>query len=214
MTRSAPSTDFDPFDAGYLEDPYPALARMRSHTPVAYAPSIGCYVLTKYADVDAVLLDVKTFSSARPTFSFAPLCPEALDAFRNRIGPNVTSFCDPPKHTQVRRHNMRVMSARRLNLLEPSIRLKASALIDAFAGAAQTDLVASLAFPLPALTIYSLIGFPEADPGHAEELGHRSPCDDGWTPESRGAAADHGTYGRLLEILPGLRRAPRRESRG
>jgi cytochrome P450 len=163
MATSAPVTDFDPFSADYIRDPYPTLARMRAETPVAYAPKIGAYVVTRYSDVDAILMDAKTFSSARPNFSFAPLCAEALDTFKNHIGPNVTAFCDPPKHTQVRRHNMRVMSTRRLMMLEPAIRAKAAVLIDAFPRDEDADLVTSLAFPLPALTIYSLIGFPESD---------------------------------------------------
>lgn len=163
MSAAAPTTSFDPFDPDYIRDPYPVLARMRIETPVAFAPAVGAYVVSKHADVDAILLDSATFSSARPNFSFAPLCPEAIEQFKNHIGPNVTAFCDPPKHTEVRKHNMRVMSARRLKLLEPAIREKAAKLIDQFPTVGETDLVSALAFPLPALTIYSLIGFPESD---------------------------------------------------
>jgi cytochrome P450 len=163
MSSAAPTTTFDPFNPDYVRDPYPTLSKMRIETPVAYAPAVDAYIVCKYADVEAILMDAKTYSSARPTFSFAPLCPEAIEQFKNHIGPNVTSFCDPPKHTEVRRHNMRVMSARRLNMLEPTIRAKATGLIEAFPSAGNVDLVGALAFPLPALTIYSLIGLPDSD---------------------------------------------------
>jgi cytochrome P450 len=163
MSSAAPTTTFDPFNPDYVRDPYPTLSKMRIETPVAYAPAVDAYIVCKYADVEAILMDAKTYSSARPTFSFAPLCPEAIEQFKNHIGPNVTSFCDPPKHTEVRRHNMRVMSARRLNMLEPTIRAKATGLIQAFPSTGEVDLVSALAFPLPALTIYSLIGLPDSD---------------------------------------------------
>src|SRR5262249_39720837 len=68
-----------------------------------------------------------------------------------------------PKHARIRTHNMKAFSARRMGLLEPTIRARASRLIDAMAPEGRADLVAALAFPLAALTIFTLIGFPDED---------------------------------------------------
>jgi cytochrome P450 len=158
-----PISTFDPFDPEFVKNPYPFLAELREATPVSYAESVGAYIVTKFADVDAILRNPEDFSNARARLSFAPLCPVAKDIFHTRIGPNVTAFCDPPKHTEVRGHNVKALSARRLAALEPGIRAKAIAMIDAFPATGDVDLNAALAFPLPAMTIYSLLGFPEED---------------------------------------------------
>ena len=55
--------DFDPFAPQFLADPSAVIDSMRD-TPVFYAPSIGYYVVTRYVDIETVLLDEKTYSAA------------------------------------------------------------------------------------------------------------------------------------------------------
>lgn len=50
----------------FWHDPYPALARMRAHAPIAMVPELGAVLLTRHADVFACEKNVAVFSSAQP----------------------------------------------------------------------------------------------------------------------------------------------------
>jgi hypothetical protein len=56
---------FDPLSPEYLADPYAVLASLPlEEGSVFYAPSIGYYVVTRYADVMQVYGDPQTYSAA------------------------------------------------------------------------------------------------------------------------------------------------------
>ena len=64
---------FDPLSPEFLADSYTALARRPGQgSPVFFAPSIGYYVVTSYAAIDAVFRDPGTYSAA---IAQAPLSP-------------------------------------------------------------------------------------------------------------------------------------------
>src|ERR1700730_11370283 len=69
--------DFDPLSPAFLADPFELLASLQQETPVFYAPSIGYYVVTRYADIEAVFLDHETYSAAAAQLPLVPLAPEA-----------------------------------------------------------------------------------------------------------------------------------------
>jgi cytochrome P450 len=155
---------FDPFQSGYLADPYPTFARLRAAGPVHYAPSIDMFVVTRYDDIDEILRDAETFSAAIAQDPFTPLAGQAAEIFHRDVQVEPTqSNCDPPKHNRIRAHTGRAFSPRRMQLLEPVIRQRTHELINALVDDGQADLVAQLTFPLPASTIFTLIGFPGDD---------------------------------------------------
>jgi hypothetical protein len=60
MTTTAPvpscpvDESFDPLSPEFLADPYAAMSALSlDGTPVFFAPSIGYYVITRYADIEA-----------------------------------------------------------------------------------------------------------------------------------------------------------------
>lgn len=154
---------FDPLAESYLTDPYQTLAAVREETAVFYAPSIDMWVVTRFDDIEAVFKDPETFSAAvgqRPVF---PLTDEASAIIKCGFHATpVMSDCDPPRHTRIRKHNLTGMSARRIRALEPKVRAKATELVDAIEPG-RIDLVAALAYPLPAYMIFTFIGFPDED---------------------------------------------------
>lgn len=163
-TTSCPAHEnFDPMSDSYLADPYPVLTAVREETAVFYAPSIDMWVVTRYDDIEAVLKDPGTFSAAvgqRPVF---PLTDEASAVIKCGFHSTpVMSDCDPPRHTRIRKQNLTGMSARRIRALEPKVWAKATELVDAIKPG-RVDLVASLAYPLPAYMIFTFIGFPDED---------------------------------------------------
>lgn len=156
---------FDPLDRDYLADPYAVFSRVRTETPVFYAPSIGMWVVTRHADIDAIFRDPLRFSAVIAQEPLSPLADEARAVLAEGFSPSPTmSNCDPPKHGRIRAHNNTAFSPRRIAVVEPQVRSKAGELVDAMAARpGRADLVTDLAFPLPAHTIFRLIGFPDDD---------------------------------------------------
>jgi cytochrome P450 len=156
---------FDPFAADYLRDPYPQLAQVRAEAPAFYAPDLDMWVVTRYVDIERIFTDPDTFSAAIAQDPIFPLADEARTALRDggfRAGATMSS-ADPPKHTRIRRHNLRAFSARRTGALEPKVRAKAEELATRMVSGRRFDVVEELTFPLPAYMIFTLIGFPPED---------------------------------------------------
>jgi hypothetical protein len=189
-TRSCPVlVGFDPLSEDFLADPYAEFARVRDQGPVFFTPVLDRWVVTGYAEIEQVLLDPATFSAAEAQRTLFPLCPEAEAILGGLDLVPTMSNADPPAHSRYRSVIMRALSPRRMAKLEPVIRERAVALIDAMlatgagspTGAGGTigegpggpDIVAALCHPLPAATLFALIGFP---PGDAEQI--KAWCED------------------------------------
>ena len=170
--------DFDPLDPAFLEDPYGVLASLPvAEEPVFYAPALDYYVVTRYADVEAVFLDPHSYSAATAQLPLVPLVPaarEILAAGGHRPQPSMVSL-DPPAHTRLRRPTSRAFTPRRVAAMEERIRATVDELLDAVDPAAPFDLVAALTFPLPASIVFSFMGVPEDDWARLKEwCGHRA----------------------------------------
>ncbi len=166
MTISCPvQTEFDPLGKDFLADPFAVLATLPADTPVFYAPSIDYYVVTRHADIAAVFSDHATYSAAAAQLPLVPLEPEAgrilLDG-GHRPQPSMVSL-DPPEHARLRRPATRAFTAKRVQSMAPGIGQRVDSLLDAVGAAEEFDLVEALCFPLPADTIFSLMGVPRQD---------------------------------------------------
>src|SRR5690349_21266093 len=84
---SAPTTaacpvhaEFDPLSEDFLADPFAVMQALPlAEERVFYAPSIDYYVVSRYADVEAVFLDPETYSAATAQLPLVPLTDEARD---------------------------------------------------------------------------------------------------------------------------------------
>jgi cytochrome P450 len=162
--ENAPSTRYDPFSAEFLSDPYAIFSQLRLEAPVAYAPAIDMWTVTDFEDVAAIFKDPDTFSAAIAQSPLDPIAPEAQKILNEGFRPlAVMSNLDPPEHARIRRHTSRAFSARRIAFMENVIRERATTLVGALPSRGEVDLVATLAFPLPAVTIFKMIGFPDDD---------------------------------------------------
>jgi hypothetical protein len=157
---------FDPLSPDFLADPYAVLAALPGEAaPVFFAPSIGYYVLTRYADIEQVFADPVTYSAAAAQAPLVPLVPEAqriLLAGGHKPQPSMVSL-DEPEHARLRKPAARAFSMKRVTAMIPVIEATTGRLLDAVGPAAGFDLVAALAFPLPANIVFSLMGVPERD---------------------------------------------------
>ncbi|WP_204801801.1 cytochrome P450 [Mycobacterium riyadhense] len=164
MTVSAASeVYFDPYDVGLNADPYPTFRRLREEAPLYYNEHHDFYALSRYADVDAAIVDYQTFSSARGAI---------LEIIRANIEmpPGVLIFEDPPIHDIHRKLLSRMFTPRKIGQLEPQIREFCARSLDPLIGADGFDFVADLGAQMPMRVIGMLLGVPEADQKAARDF--------------------------------------------
>jgi cytochrome P450 len=157
---------FDPLSPEFLADPYSVLAKQPGGgAPVFFAPSIGYYVVTSHEAVDQVFRDPATYSAAVAQAPLAPIVPEAqqiLLAGGHKPQPSMVSL-DEPEHARLRKPAARAFSMKRVTAMIPTIEATTARLLDAVGDTSEFDLVAALAFPLPANIVFSLMGVPDQD---------------------------------------------------
>lgn len=164
MTGCPVAHDYDPLDPAVVLDPYPTFNRLRDEGPVYYMPDIDHYIVTRYDDIEQILLDRETWSASNASSPLNPICAEAqaiLKAGYHRV-PTLNNS-DPPRHGPMRKAVLTTMSPRRLNALEPHLRGYADNLVRGFMNEPLIDLVDRLAFPFPGYAAFSLLGFPDED---------------------------------------------------
>jgi cytochrome P450 len=162
--------DFNPMISPHREDPHVFYREARSR-PVEFSPSIGAYLVTRYADLVTVLDDPQTFSSraALPMIYDNP--PEVTDVLRAGGVPETTMVVneDEPDHIRFRRVFDAGFTGARVRAMVPLMRERAAALIDGFAADGRADLVAGYAVPFVQAVISAVIGFPAQDTARIQE---------------------------------------------
>ncbi len=155
---------YDPLDPATVLDPYPVFGRLRDEGPVFFLPELDHYIVTRFDDVEQMLLDRDTWSAANASSPLIKVCDEAQAVLAEGFGRVPTlSNADPPRHGPMRKSVLTVMTPRRLNALEPTLRAYAEDLVRGFADESVIDLVDRLAFPFPGYAAFSLLGFPDED---------------------------------------------------
>jgi cytochrome P450 len=170
MTSCPVAHNYDPLAPAIVRDPYPVLTSLREDGPVFYLPDLDHFIVTRYDDIEAVLLDRDTWSASNASSPLNPVCPaaqEVLNAGYKRV-PTLNN-ADPPRHGPMRKAVLATMTPRRLNALEPTLRSYAENLVKQFQDEAVVDFVADFAFPFPGFAAFSLLGFPEADTDQLKE---------------------------------------------
>ena len=160
----------DPLSADFLADPYPFLAQQRKQMPVAYCEAIDMWIVIRYEDVDHVFLHPEIFSAAIAQAPLMPLCDEAMDILKQgfQLQPTMSNF-DPPGHARIRRRLAKAFSTKRMRMLTPFIEDMCKSIIKKFADNGEADMVRELCYPLPALTVFTMIGFPVDDADQIKE---------------------------------------------
>jgi cytochrome P450 len=156
---------FDPFQDPYLADPYPFFAQARAATPVFYSPDLDYWVVTRYHDIRHIFQTPKVFSAANTLAPLQPICPAAgrlLEEGGFRPIPTLTNI-DPPRHSRLRRLANVAFTPRRVAAMEPFVRELTGRFLTERLASGRADLVRDLAWDLPALVIFRVLGIPDED---------------------------------------------------
>ena len=155
---TATSTDellYDPTDHDTLIDPHALFTRMRDEAPLYHRDDQDFYAVSRFADIENVLVDRETFVSHRGV---------VLGLLRSGLEfPGTMIFEDPPAHTIHRALLSRMFTSRRVAGLEAEIRDLCARLMDPLIGSGGFDAVAEIASIVPMRVIGMLIGIPDED---------------------------------------------------
>lgn len=154
----------DLLEPAYLSNPYPVLKGLREGSPVVQLPGTQTFIVTNYDDLTTVFKDRDTYSSLNATDPIFPICTEAR-AILNSGFPRKPTFtnCDPPRHPKMRAAIAKCLTPQRWEKSRPAVREYATSLVRKLADKPVADLVADLAYPLPAFAGFALLGFPAED---------------------------------------------------
>lgn len=159
---------FAPDDPTFVADPYPVYRRLRERAPVVHDGATDHWLVSRYADVNALLRDRRFGRTYLHRATHAemghPEDPPELGPFWHLIRSGILDM-EPPDHTRVRALVSKAFTPRMVESLRPAIERKMTELVDAVDGAGAFDLISALAEPLPVWVIAELLGVPEADRG-------------------------------------------------
>lgn len=150
------------FSPEIIADPYPMYHQLRASSPVLELPDANLVVLTRYADVQAVLRDRRLGHD-----TLGDLSPEEREAtLKNPAVANLMRTMllkNPPDHTRLRGLVVKAFDARRVEAMRERVRTIAHELIDGFIDRGEGDLKALFNHPLPVIVICDMLGVPESD---------------------------------------------------
>jgi hypothetical protein len=150
----------------FFANPYPLFHQLRARAPVYWSEALGAWVLTRYADVAAVLHRPAQFRNAgRVSYLLEQLPAETraqvagLEA-HYRVG---LGHSDPPAHTRLRALLSRAFTPRLIESRRARIEQVIAELLDVAQARGAFDVVRDLAHPLPATIVAEMIGAPPED---------------------------------------------------
>jgi cytochrome P450 len=157
---------YDPWSPEFVADPYPVYDELRRERPVFFDEPTGQWVVTRHADVSALLRDRRlgrTYLHVASHEDFGrPPEPEFLAPFWNLIRAGMLDV-EPPDHTRLRRLVSKAFTPRMVEGLRGRVRELAEELARALAEKGGGDLLAEMAEPLPVTVIAEMLGIPEND---------------------------------------------------
>jgi cytochrome P450 len=157
---------YDPWHAGLNLDPYPMFKRFRDEIPLYYNEIHDFYAVSRFDDVNRVLVDQKGFSSARGA---------VLEIIKSgmEIPPGLLVFEDPPIHDIHRNVIARAFTPRMINALEPKIRDFTRKCLDPLIDSERFDFVTDLGAVMPLRVVGMLFGIPEDYQRRVQEDGDK-----------------------------------------
>lgn len=198
---------YDPYDFEIDDDPHPIWRRMRDEAPLYRNEKYDFWALSRFDDVEAGLVDWRTYSSARG--SVLEMIKSGIE-----VPPGIVLFEDPPIHDVHRSLLARMFTPRRIAALEPQIRAFCARSLDPLVGSGGFDFIRDLGAQMPMRVIGMLLGIPEEDQEVIRDRIDRGlALEEGQMPEgglASGSGGDpsFGNMGHFAEYIAWRRKHP------
>lgn len=159
--------DFSLLDPATQSDPFAMYEAMQAMPGVYRMPETGFYIVSRYADLRAVLTDPATFSNDVDRASLqGPENSGKLHDYMEAHGwPHIQTLqrTDAPAHGRYRKLVDRVFTVGRVREMTPHIEATAHQLIDAFVAKGECDFVSDYAMLLPGTILAEEMGLPAGE---------------------------------------------------
>ncbi|GIU84140.1 MAG: biotin biosynthesis cytochrome P450 [Acidimicrobiales bacterium] len=162
-TSQLPPIALEAFSPEQWDNPYPYYHRLRREHPLLYDEERDVWLLTRYADCEAVLRDPRWSSNPAHIRKPRPIEEASVREAMAYTGSNVLLFMDPPDHTRIRNLVSRNFTPRAVARLRPRIEQIVDDLLDQAAEKGELEIVGEYGFVVPVTVICELLGVPVED---------------------------------------------------
>lgn len=147
----------------YTRDPYSLYHRLREHDPLFWDERFQSWVLTRHADIVAVLRDPR-FTAERafrvPEEAIASVRQPVLALSCQML------FLDQPDHTRLRSLVAGSFTPRAVESMRAPVQQKVDSLLDMLLPRGQVEAITDFASPLASGVMATLLGLPQEDRTH------------------------------------------------
>jgi hypothetical protein len=212
LAGTRPSSGFDPFD---LNSPHAKWEQFRTQEPIFFHEETGYWVVSRYDDIKAIFDDWKTFSSENAQKPARPMCDAARKVM---VDGGFTAYSGltarvPPDHTRIRKVAQSCFGPRRFKSIEPQIETIVARHLDLLEAQGEHGPVnfwETVAYPVPAHVLFTLMGIPDEDVPKIKQYGASRGAmtwGDPTDAEQVAIAHDMVAYWRYIRDLLAMRRA-------
>ena len=157
---------YEPGSPAFIADPYPVFARLRADHPVIHDPATDQWLVSRFADVGALLRDRRlgrSYVHVATHEEFGRTPPPAWQGpFHDSLRVQLIDM-EPPDHTRLRRLVSTAFTPRTVEALRPRVTELVEGLLSAARERGEFDLLADVIERLPVAVIAELLGIPAAD---------------------------------------------------
>ena len=166
LERLQTGVTFNPMTRAFQVDPYPVYRKLQEKDPFHRSRPIGGWVLTRHADISAVLRNPAFLSDGRKMPNARKMHERAVrDGLATEADfatqPMLTT--DPPDHTRLRSLVSRAFTPRAVEALRPRVEHLVEEMVERCAALGTFDVIAEIAYPLPVIIIAEMLGIPPED---------------------------------------------------
>lgn len=154
-----PVEEFNPFDKGWMTDPYPVYRRLREAGPVLWSPRTRAWLVTGHAEVKQVLRDrnAAPFDLAAFVRTLSQRAGKPLPSLIRALNA-ILFFQHGPDHAAGRRFLGQVLNGRPLDALVPDMHTVARELLAKLGRDGGLDATADFAELMPYLVMGRVLG--------------------------------------------------------
>ncbi len=157
---------YAPADPAFIANPYPVLAQLRADHPVIHDPATNQWLVSRFADVNALLRDRRLGRSYVHVASHAEFGRDPSPEWQAPVDESLRLQLidmEPPDHTRLRRMVSTAFTPRTVEGLRPRIQDLVDGLVGAAVAQGEFDLLADVIERLPVAVIAELLGIPAPD---------------------------------------------------
>lgn len=158
--HAAHESNYDPFD---LNAPHAKWQEFREESPVFFHDATGYWIVTRYNDIKQVFENWETFSSENAQAPIRPFGEESAKILKAGGFTSGLSARMPPDHTRIRKIAQTAFGPRRFKSIEPKIEAIIDKSLSGIAEKGEVDFFREVAYPVPALVLFTLMGIPDED---------------------------------------------------